>query len=79
MRSVSNKEKLLLDRLLKSHFYLEPDYSVDHEIGDDMPLKFSWAYNDCFDLKADSVELHDLLKDYAVSTGLHSWEYQNNE
>jgi hypothetical protein len=69
--------KEILDRLLKAHFNLEPDYR-EWDGEDEIGLKLSWAYNECFDLKDDSRELHDILKDYVINTGLHEGEYQND-
>jgi hypothetical protein len=67
----------LLDMLLLAHFQLVPDHSQwDGE--SDVPLKLTWAYNECFELADDSPSLHALLKAYVIKRRIHVDSYTNN-
>jgi hypothetical protein len=67
----------LLDMLLCAHFQLVPNYSQwDGEL--DVPLKLTWAYNECFELADDSPSLHTLLKAYVIKRRIHVDTYTND-
>jgi hypothetical protein len=71
------KPEALLDMLLCAHFQIVPDHSQwDGE--SDVPLKLTWAYNECFDLASDSPSLHTLLKAYVIKGCIHVDTYANN-
>jgi hypothetical protein len=67
----------LLDMLLLAHFQLVPDHS-QWDGDSDVPLKLTWAYNECFELSDDSPSLHTLLNAYVIKRRIHVDAYSNN-